>query len=167
MNRNVWVSFLLVFQLGSAFAAAGDVTWLGRYYQAVPAQRYVNQTYCDEHTPGRFIHTVKGALAYPVITNRGIILDQATYRVKAINDFYFMQGEFRARGMSRGKAWEDRIHYYVFKRGRRGVTQGMWSTNECKGLYRGVVLNRPDFQPITLQKTQNGQQDNGARVALR
>ncbi|MDX1836995.1 hypothetical protein DIZ81_04825 [Legionella taurinensis] len=144
----------LVFYLCPVFAAPDDTTiWQGTYYQAEPAQRYVNQAYCDEHTPGRFVHTVKGALTYPIITNRGIILDQATFHVRAINDFYFMQGELRARGMSRGKVWEDRIHYYLFKRGQRGVTKGMWSTNECKGRYQGIVLKNGDFKPIKPHQT--------------
>lgn len=148
MNGKWLVAFLVLNHVCLAFGAMDQTTWQGTYYQAVPAQRYVNQNYCDEHTPGRFIHTVNGALTYPIITNRGIILDQATFHVRAIDDFYFMQGELRARGISRGKVWEDRIHYYLFKRGQRGVTKGMWSTNECKGLYRGIALKNGDF-PIT------------------
>ena len=123
-----------------AWAKLDLITWKGTYYQAMPNKKGISQQYCEEHTPGSFVHVVKDALARPVFTDRGIKLDRATFKLNHVRGVYLITGDFWATGQSNHVTWQDHIYYHLYKLTESGETRGVWSTNECKGLYVGVVV---------------------------
>ena len=117
-----------------------SVTWKGNYFHSIPNKQGVSSDYCKQHAPGVFIHTVNGGLAHPIITKNGVKLDKAKFHQKKENGVYLIQGSFRATGQTNNQKWEDTIHYHLYKLTDLGVTRGVWSSNQCKGLYLGKVI---------------------------
>jgi hypothetical protein len=117
-----------------------SVTWQGNYFHAIPNKPGVSKEYCKQHSPGIFIHTVNNALAHPIITENGIKLNQAKFHIKKENGVFLIQGSFQATGQTNNQKWEDTIHYYLYKLTDLGITRGVWSSKQCKGLYVGKVL---------------------------
>ncbi len=118
------------------------VTWKGTYYDAIPNQAGVSKEYCKRHVPGAFIHVVNQVLTQPIITDKGIILDQAEFAIKKVNGVYLINGSFRSRGKMNNQQWEEHIQYYLYKLTEYGMTQGVWSSKDCKGLYVGKVVSK-------------------------
>ena len=48
--------------------------------------------------------------------------------------------DFIATGKTGDKQWQDHVYYYLYKLSDLGITKGVWSSTECKGLYLGEVL---------------------------
>lgn len=143
MIEKLLIPLIITFStISSSYCANfSTVTWKGIYYQAIPNQPGVSANYCIQHSPGSFIHTVKGGLAHPLITNKGIKLDHPQFHLKKENGIYLIHGSFVATGKTNNQVWKDHIHYYLYKLTDLGVTRGVWSTNKCKGLYKGIVIN--------------------------
>jgi hypothetical protein len=118
-----------------------SLTWKGTYYHAKPIKPGISKQYCKEHTPGTFIHNVKEALEHSTLTDRGIKLDQATFNMDKVGKTYLIHGEITANGKTQKAEWHDRIHYFFYKYREAGTTRGVWYTNECKGLYKGIVIS--------------------------
>ena len=74
-----------------------------------------------------------------VKTEKGIKLGPGTFHEEKRNGLYFITGELLSHGRTDNIEWEDHINYYLYKLTENGVTQGVWSTKECKGLYSGMV----------------------------
>ena len=115
--------------------------WKSTYYQSIPNQQGVSQSYCRQHEPGTFKGVVKEQLLHGAMTNHHIMLDHFTFEEQIKYGMYFMQGTVIAHGKTEsGKNWQDLIHYYVYKLTKNGVTRGVWSSQTCKGLYIGKVI---------------------------
>jgi hypothetical protein len=84
-----------------------------------------------------FTHIVKEALEHPIYTDKGIKLANAKFNVEKTDNIYLIHGSFLASGQDRDKLWQEKIHYFLFKKSEYGLTQGIWYTKYCKGLYRG------------------------------
>ncbi len=123
-----------------SFATIETAVWKGTYYQGIPNESNISPEYCQDHTPGTFVHSVKNMLDQGVETDKKIKLDQGTFQEKKNLGLYFVTGELRSRGKTGNAEWEDHIHYYFYKLTEYGVTQGVWSTGKCKGLYTGVLI---------------------------
>ncbi len=123
-----------------ALASPDLITWKGTYYNAIPNKTNISQEYCNEHTIGTFIHTVKDALNHPIITDRNIVLNFVTFNTQMVGGVYFMHGDVWAAGKSKNIEWRDHIYYHVYKLTETGITKGFWSTDECKGFYVGWVI---------------------------
>jgi hypothetical protein len=67
-------------------------------------------------------------------------MDYFTFHVENKNGIYLMKGNTVATGKSSDKIWQDHIHYYVYKLSDEGITQGVWSSAECKGFYLGEII---------------------------
>lgn len=142
-NIHFYTLVFFIFNLSSSYSANfATVTWKGTYYEAIPNRPGVDKEYCKQHTPGGFVHVVNQALTQPITTDNGIILDQAKFAIKKLNGVYLINGSFRSRGRMNNQKWEERIHYYLYKLTEFGLTQGVWSSKACKGLYRGKVVNK-------------------------
>ncbi|MEO8400350.1 MAG: hypothetical protein ABI597_00965 [Gammaproteobacteria bacterium] len=113
------------------------ITWKGIYYQAVPIKKEVTQDYCNAHTPGTFIHTIKDTFA---LTNKGIKLDHTNFNIDKVDNIYLIHGDFVASGQLGNKPWHDHIFYNLYKLSEAGTTKGVWYTSECKGLYKGIAI---------------------------
>ena len=124
------------------FANAESITWKGTYYNGVPIKKGVTKEYCSEHTPGTFIHVVKDALKHPLVTNKRIILDHATFNSDKVDSIYLLHGQLRAMKKSNKVKWQDKIDYFLYKHDEAGITKGVWYSSECKGLYKGIVINQ-------------------------
>ncbi|WP_131782398.1 hypothetical protein [Legionella gresilensis] len=135
MKYNFVFLFVMLFPY-LAFANLDSITWKGIYYQAIPNRSGVTESYCEEHTLGTFIHVVKDALVHPIITNKGIKLDHASFNMDKIDGVYLIHGSFLATGMQ----WQDRIYYYLYKYSEAGITKGIWYSKDCKGLYKGIAI---------------------------
>lgn len=120
-----------------SFANLDLITWKGIYYQAIPNKKNISMEYCKAHTPGTFIHTVKDTVAY---TNKGIKLDNPTFHMQKKQGIYLIHGDIWASGKTKNVPWHDHIYYYAYKLSEAGITQGVWSSNECKGRYIGFAL---------------------------
>ncbi|WP_419418504.1 hypothetical protein ACNVED_08025 [Legionella sp. D16C41] len=132
--------FLLCYS-SSLLANSNSVVWKGAYYAPVPIKKGVSQQYCNNHNPGTFIHVVKEALTHPIYTDKKIKLSQARFIVDKVKDIYLIHGSFLASGKQNNKTWQETIYYFLFKKSEYGITQGVWYTKYCKGLYRGVQIN--------------------------
>lgn len=119
-----------------------SVTWKGNYFNSIPNKPGISNDYCKSHSPGVFIHTVNSALNHPIITKSGVKLDHAEFHQRKENGVYLIQGSFLATGQINNRRWKDTIHYYLYKLSDLGTTRGVWSSNECKGLYVGKVLKK-------------------------
>ncbi len=117
------------------------ITWKGIYYKAVPHKKGVTKKYCKEHSPGTFIHTIKDGIARPIITNKGINLKQISFNMDKVDGIYLINGSLIASGKTAKTAWHDRIDYFLYKYSEAGITQGVWYSDQCKGFYKGLVLN--------------------------
>ncbi len=124
----------------AAIAKLDLITWKGTYYQAVPIKKGITKKYCEAHSPGSFIHIVKNAPINSFMTDRKIKLTSVSFNVDKIDDIYLIHGSMIAKGKSNGIPWQDLIHYYLYKWSEAGITKGVWYTNECKGLYKGIAL---------------------------
>lgn len=124
------------------------ITWQGTYYQAIPVKTGITKKYCNEHTPGTFIHTIKSAFAHPLITDKGIKLSDPVFNVDKIDGIYLIHGSFLATGESKDIPWQDHIDYFFYKFTEAGITKGVWYTNECKGLYKGIAIGNKNPQHI-------------------
>ncbi|MEQ1790619.1 MAG: hypothetical protein ABL857_09275 [Rickettsiales bacterium] len=140
MKHKLTFLFALLFP-SISLANLDLITWKGIYYQAVPNKKGITENYCKKHTPGIFIHVVKDALAHPIITDKGIKLDHASFNMDKVDRIYLIHGDLLATGKSEGVQWQDHIYYYLYKFTEAGVTKGIWYSNECKGLYKGIVIN--------------------------
>lgn len=125
-----------------AFANLDSITWKGTYYHATPIKHGITKKYCQDHTPGSFVHTVKSALTKPIMTDNGIMLDQTTFNVEKIGRLHLMYGRVVASGKIDNLAWHERINYVLYKSSEAGETKGIWYSANCKGLYRGVALSK-------------------------
>lgn len=131
--------FVLSYPVSGFCDSFASVTWKGNYFHSIPNKPGISKDYCKQHSPGIFIHTVNDALTRPIITNKGVKLDHAQFHQKKENGVYLIQGSFLATGKNNNRQWSDTIHYYLYKLSDLGVTRGVWSSNECKGLYIGKV----------------------------
>lgn len=113
------------------------ITWKGTYYQAKPIQKNISLAYCEEHTPGSFIHTIKDS---SVVTDKNILLSHTHFKMDKVNNVYLMHGDFLATAKTGQKTWQDHIYYFVYKFTESGVTEGIWYTGQCKGLYKGIAI---------------------------
>lgn len=141
-SLNILILFMIIYSPISFASSDTDVAWKGTYYQAVPRKKNISQKYCEEHTPGSFIHSVKNVLNNGIKTDKGIILDHASFHEQQERGLYFINGDFIAHGKTNNLKWEEHIYYYFYKLDQFGVTRGVWSTPECKGLYTGIVINQ-------------------------
>jgi hypothetical protein len=123
-----------------AFAEANPVIWKATYYNAIPNNPNVSQQYCDSHEPGTFIGNVNDQLKNGAITNRGIKLTNFTFHQELHQGIFFMNGTLLASGIDDKQNWQTKISYYVYKLSPNGITNGVWSSKECKGLYKGEVI---------------------------
>ena len=115
-------------------------SWKATYYAAIPNKPGITLAYCKRHEPGTFIGKVAVQLKQGAITDRGIKLTHFTFKSLIKNGIYFMQGTVDASGMGNSGSWNEQIHYYVYKLTEKGITYGVWSSAECKGLYRGEPI---------------------------
>ncbi len=120
-----------------SFAATPPI-WQGYYQTAKPIQQTTKASFCHEHTPGVFIHTINDMITKPVKTNRGITLSNAIFNQDHVGKVYLIYGELTASGPNNG--WHDNIHYVLYKFSKNGITRGVWYTNKCKGTYIGTVV---------------------------
>ena len=139
MNYKLTFMLILLFPF-SVFAKLDSITWKGTYYQAVPVKNGISKDYCEEHSPGSFIHIVKEASTNSFVTDKGIKLDSVFFNVDKIDGIYLIHGSIVARGNSKGIQWQELIHYYLYKLSEAGITKGVWYSKNCKGLYRGIAL---------------------------
>lgn len=116
-----------------------SVIWKATYYASMPNQKNISQEYCNQHEPGTFIGTVQEQLKTGASTNHQVKLSHFTLHQTINNGIYFMNGTLFANGKRNGKDWHDIIHYYVYKLTPNGMTQGVWSSQQCKGLYLGTA----------------------------
>lgn len=129
--------FLLLFP-SICFANIDDITWRGTYYAAKPLKKNISLAYCQAHTPGSFIHTINQALTQPIITDRNIKLTRATFHEDKMNDMYLIHGDLFASQ----KTWQEHIYYFLYKFSEAGITRGIWFTNDCRGLYHGMIISK-------------------------
>lgn len=132
--------FIFIFYPNVSSANLSLITWRGEYYQSIPNKKNVSLAYCQAHAPGIFIHRVPADLTRPIITNKGILLERATFSMTVQQGVYFMQGDVWASGTTNHVKWQDHIVYHVYKLTEAGVTRGIWSSPECKGLYLGMAI---------------------------
>lgn len=138
-----------LFYSGCVFSDANSVMWKGEYYNALPIKKGVDKRYCEAHTPGIFTHKVKEALHHPIYTDKEIKLANAKYTVDKVDGIYLIQGSFVAGGKQDNKPWQETIHYFLFKKSEYGFTQGVWYTDNCKGLYRGTLVKNNKIKETT------------------
>lgn len=138
------LTFPMVFfpMLGFATNAENLLIWKATYYNSIPNQQNVSQKYCNQHEPGTFIGTVQDELKKDTTTNHQIKLSHFTFHQKIQNGIYLMKGTLIANGKTNNENWQDSIHYYVYKLTPNGMTQGVWSSTQCKGLYLGTVIKQ-------------------------
>lgn len=130
--------FLILFLPSISFANLNLITWKGTYYHATPINKLTSLDYCTEHTPGSFIHTIQDK---SVVTDKDIKLDQPTFHIDKVGKVFLIYGDITATGETNDKQqWHDRLHYYAYKFTEAGVTKGIWYSDKCKGLYRGIVV---------------------------
>lgn len=120
-----------------SFADLGLITWKGIYYQAVPNKKGITQEYCEEHSMGTCIHTIKDEFD---MTTTGVKLDHSNFNIDKVNGVYLIYGDFLATKKSKNINWQDHIYYYAYKFSEAGVTRGIWYSNACKGLYEGIAI---------------------------
>ena len=133
------------------FANINENTWRGTYYGAQPLKKTISPIYCETRTPGSFIHTVKNALTHSIITDHNIKLDRATFHENKINSVYLIHGDLWASKNS----WQEHIYYFLYKFSENGITRGIWYTDDCQGLYRGLAISkkRPAGKPAAVSAT--------------
>ncbi|HHT0593194.1 TPA: hypothetical protein ACTXXA_002697 [Legionella anisa] len=141
MLNCIFVFLYFLFFPGILFANLDLITWKGIYYQAVPNKKGVTKKYCNEHNPGTFIHTIKDGIDKPLITNKGIKLKQVSFKSDKVDRIYLIHGSLIASGRTAKNSWHDQIHYFLYKYSEAGITKGIWYSKQCKGLYKGIVLN--------------------------
>ncbi|AWN73595.1 hypothetical protein LEAN103870_18650 [Legionella anisa] len=141
MLNCIFVFLYLLFFPSILFANLDLITWKGIYYQAVPNKKGVTRKYCNEHNPGTFIHTIKDGIDKPLITNKGIKLKQISFESNKVDRIYLIHGSLIASGTTAKNSWQDQIHYFLYKYSEAGITKGIWYSKQCKGLYKGIVLN--------------------------
>lgn len=127
----------------SSFADTPRI-WQGYYQIAKPIQQTTKASFCNAHTPGIFIHTVKGMISNPVKTNKGITLSNAVFNQDHVGKVYLIYGELTATGPN--NRWHDNIHYVLYKFSKNGLTRGVWYTDKCKGTYIGAMV--PKYKTI-------------------
>jgi hypothetical protein len=143
MKVNLLLSILILSLFHEiSFASFRSITWKGTYYQGIPNKNNISNEYCKNHTPGTFFHSVNNVLAHGIKTDKGIRLDHATFHEEKRHGLYFISGDLIAHGRTENINWDDHIYYYLYKLTENGLTQGVWRTKECKGLYAGVVVNK-------------------------
>ena len=118
------------------------ITWKGIYYQAKPIKKGISLKYCKEHTIGSFIHTIKDT---NIRTSKNILLTDSHFNIDKLNNIYLIHGDFLATNKSNQSAWQDRIHYFLYKFSENGITQGIWYTDKCKGLYKGITIKNANM----------------------
>jgi hypothetical protein len=123
------------------FANLDLITWKGIYYQAVPNKKGITKKYCNEHNPGTFIHTIHDGIDKPIITDKGINLKQISFKSDKVDSIYLIHGSLIASAKKAKNSWHDRIDYFLYKHSEAGITKGIWYSTQCKGLYKGIVLN--------------------------
>lgn len=121
-------------------ASVTSIQWKGIYHRGIPNKNNISNEYCKSHTPGAFIHSVNNVLAHGMTTDKGIRLDHATFHEEKKQGLYFITGDLLSHGKTENINWDDHIYFYLYKLTEDGLTQGMWRTNECKGLYTGMVV---------------------------
>ena len=139
-------TLFLLFYSNYVFSDANSVIWRGEYYSALPIKKEISQRFCEAHSPGVFTHRVKEALNHPIFTNKGIKLANAKYTVDKVDGIYLIHGSFLASGKQKNKPWQETIHYFLFKKNEYGLTQGVWYTHSCKGLYRGTLVKNNEIK---------------------
>lgn len=117
------------------------------YYQSIPIKKGITHEYCQAHTPGTFIHSIKHGFA---VTDKGIRVTDSTFNMDKVDGVYLIYGEFVANGTWKNKPWRDEIHYYVYKFTEAGITKGIWYSKECKGLYKGIAIKNQNKAPKRL-----------------
>lgn len=142
LTKELIIFLLTILFSCPSYANLDLTTWKGTYYHSIPNRIGISKSYCKEHTPGTFIHTVKDALIHPIITDKGIKLDHASFHIDKVEGVYLIHGLFLATGKSKGVQWKEYIYYYLYKFSEMGITKGIWYTNNCKGLYKGIVINK-------------------------
>lgn len=126
-------------------AAPKAMTWIGSYYESVPNRENISAKYCEEHTPGDFSVIIKtnADLFRPIVTNKNIRLFKPTINKHLIHGIYFIDGDFWASGKTKNIEWQDHIYYYLYKLTEHDTAKGVWSSRDCKGLYKGYIFS-PD-----------------------
>lgn len=135
---------LILLMLFSSYIHADGTSsvWKGEYYQPMPINKVVSKQYCEAHSPGTFTHVVKEALNHPIYTDKGIKLSKAQFMVDKVDNIYLIHGSFLVSGQGKKGTWNEKLHYFLFKKTEYGTTQGVWYTSDCKGLYRGQLVRK-------------------------
>lgn len=138
-RRKLLIFFLFFLFPILGFSEVNSITWKGIYDSAVPLNRSLTTNYCEQHTPGIFLHTVKDALAHPLITEKGIKLDKASFHQLKISGIYVIYGDLLAsRPQKSDVTWK--INYFLYKFTEDGITNGIWYTPGCLGVYTGIAV---------------------------
>ena len=137
----VLTGILALFLSGQSLAETVGVIWEGTWYRAMPNRPGITKAYCEAHAPGTFRHVLhQDDNARPIVTSNGIRISNAAVSVDEAGGIYLVHGKLVANGISGRTRWRDRIDFYLYKLTAQGITRGVWSTPECKGLYRAVVV---------------------------
>jgi len=137
MKQEIVFLFLILLPC-IADANLDAMTWKGTYYQEKPIKKNVSLQYCKNHALGSFIHTVKDS---KIITDKNILLTDSHFNIDKVNNIYLIHGDFLATSKLIQPTWQERIYYFLYKWSENGVTEGIWYTDKCKGLYKGVAIN--------------------------
>jgi hypothetical protein len=136
MKQKLYLLCLILFPCIS-WANLDLITWKGTYYQAKPIKKGITLAYCKEHTIGNFIHTIKDS---NIKTDKNILLTDSHFNIDKVNNIYLIHGDFLATSKANKSAWQDRIYYFLYKFSENGITKGIWYTDKCKGLYKGIAI---------------------------
>lgn len=136
-----FIAFFLIALTFKAFCEeAVASTWKSTYYNALPNRNDITPQYCQQHEPGAFMGRVEDQLRNGALTSNNIKLSNFTFNQHVKDGVYFMYGTVMASGTSNTRPWQDQIKYFVYKLTENGDTYGVWTTPECKGFYKGVIV---------------------------
>ncbi|KTC98791.1 hypothetical protein Lgee_1480 [Legionella geestiana] len=131
----------VILPMGESLAETVGVIWEGTWYRAMPNRKGITKAYCEAHAPGTFRHVLQeDGGARPIITSNGVRISHTALSVDEAGGIYLVHGKLVASGTSGRTRWRDSIDFYLYKLTEQGITRGVWSTPECKGLYRAVVV---------------------------
>jgi len=116
--------------------AMAEEMWVGHMYAATPKHKGVTEAYCKS----RIMETYEAPanmINKEVKAANGVTAKNLGDKNKQVGGIYMHEGSAMFSGITDGKPWKEKVHYFSFSLKDKNASQvGAWFNKDCKGFYK-------------------------------
>ncbi len=136
------IIFCLFLPYANAHKKKSSVVWQATFYGVMPNRKNISQAFCESHSPDVLKTTVQNILREGAIAKNKVKLKYNNYDQTTRNKLYFIDIHAIMSGIYQGKKWSQKVYIHQQKLTPKGITFAIWSSKDCKGFFKGEVINK-------------------------